>query len=94
LVYIQIDIIGVERGTKPEMNHIPQTKDSITLRDKAIFTGIIIILIVIIAILINQYYYNSLRDNLMSTDFFIALATPDFDYDKAYIITVSNSRGS
>ena len=93
MVYIQIHIIGVERD-KPEMNHIPQTKDSITLRDKAIFTGIIIILIVIIAILINQYYYNSIRDNLTPTDFLIAFATPDFDYDEAYINTVSNSRSS
>jgi hypothetical protein len=71
------------------MNHIPQT----TIRDKAIFTGIIIILIVIIAILINQYYYNSIRDNLISTDFLIAFAILDFDYGKAYIGAVSNSRG-
>jgi hypothetical protein len=59
------------------MNNIPKIKDSIILKDKVIFTGIIIILIVIIAILINQQYYNSIRDNLMSADFLIASITPD-----------------
>ncbi|MGC1134431.1 MAG: hypothetical protein WA941_16505 [Nitrososphaeraceae archaeon] len=65
--------IGVARG----MNNIPKTKDSITLKDKAIFTAFVIILIVLIAILINSNYYNSIRDNLMSADFLIASVIPD-----------------
>lgn len=76
------------------MNHIPQTKDNITLRDKAIFTGIIIILIVITTIFINQYYYNSIRDTLMPADFLIVFVTTDFDYDEAYMKTALNSKGS
>ncbi|MPZ08252.1 MAG: hypothetical protein GEU26_17865 [Nitrososphaeraceae archaeon] len=56
MVHTYIFIIVDERD-KPEMDYKPQTKDSITLKDKAIFTGIIIILIVIIAILINAHYY-------------------------------------
>jgi hypothetical protein len=77
LVHTYIFIIVVERD-KPEMDYKPQTKDSITLKDKAIFTGIIIILIVIIAILINAHYYNSIRDNLMSADFMVAFAISYF----------------
>lgn len=71
------------------MDYKPQTKDSITLKDKAIFTGIIIILIVIIAILINAHYYNSIRDNLMSADFMVAFAISDFGYDdRLYCVCV------
>lgn len=64
------------------MEYKPHTKNSITLKDKAIFTGIIIILIVIIAILINAHYYNSIRDNLMSADFIGAFAISDSGYDE------------
>ena len=56
------------------MDYKPQTKDSITPKDKAIFTGIIIILIIVIAVIINLHYYNSIRDSLMSVDFWVASA--------------------
>lgn len=59
------------------------SEDGITLRDKAIFTGIIIILIVAIAILINQHYYESFRNTMIPVDFSIAFATPETDYDEA-----------
>ena len=74
-------IIVVERD-KAEMDYEPQTKDSITLKEKAIFTAIVIILIVIIAILINTHYYNSIRDNLMSIDFMVVFAMSDSGYDE------------
>jgi hypothetical protein len=47
---------------------------SISLRDKAIFTGMIIALIVLIAFFLNQHYYGSLR-NTISSDFLIYAAT-------------------
>ena len=64
------------------MDYKPQTKDSITPKDKAIFTGIIILLIVVIAVIINLHYYNSIRDSLMSVDFLVASAISDCGYDK------------
>jgi hypothetical protein len=64
------------------MDYKPQTKDSITPKDKAIFTGIIIILIVVIAVIINLHYYNSIRVSLMSADFLVASAISDCGYDK------------
>lgn len=76
------------------MDYMPQTKDRITPKDKAIFTGIIIILIVAIAVIINLHYYNSIRDSLMSVDFLITSAISDCVYDKNLILTVSNWRGS
>jgi hypothetical protein len=45
------------------MDYMPQTKDRITPKDKAIFTGIIIILIVAIAVIINLHYYKTEIEN-------------------------------
>jgi hypothetical protein len=67
------------------MDYKPQTKDSITPKDKAIFTGIIIILIVVIAIIINLRYYNSIRDSFMSADFLVASAISGVAMIKPYI---------
>ena len=76
----------VERD-KPEM----ASKYRITLKDKAIFTALVIILIVIIAILINSNYYNSVRENLTRADFMVDFAISGLGYKESIILITSLS---
>lgn len=49
------------------------SNDNITLKNKMVFTAVLIFLVAIIAYLIQQYYFESYRDSLTPVDFLILL---------------------
>jgi len=44
------------------------SNDNITLKNKIVFTAILVFLFTVIAYLIQQHYYNSFREGLMPVD--------------------------
>jgi hypothetical protein len=55
---------------------------SITLKNKIVFTAILIFLVAIITYLIQQHYFQSYRDTLTPADLLIS-AVPKFGYEGA-----------
>jgi hypothetical protein len=49
--------------------------DNITLKNKIVFTAILIFLVAVIAYLIQQHYYNSFREGLMPVDLLTQIVT-------------------
>lgn len=58
-------------------NKVPMTlsNDNITLKNKIVFTAILIFLVAVIAYLIQQHYYNSFREGLMPVDLLTQIVT-------------------
>jgi hypothetical protein len=51
------------------------SNDNITLKNKIVFTAILIFLVAVIAYLIQQHYYKSFREGLMPVDLLTQIVT-------------------
>lgn len=59
------------------------SNDNITLKNKIVFTTILIIIVTVIAYLIQQHSFQSSRDSLTPVDLF-ASTRPEFYYYESY----------
>lgn len=57
------------------------SNDNITLKNKIVFTAVLIFLVSAIAYLIQQHYFESYRGSLTPVDFLILFTELDFNFD-------------
>jgi hypothetical protein len=57
------------------------SNDNITLKNKIVFTAILIFLVAVVAFLIQQHYFESYRGSLTPVDFLILFTELDFNFD-------------
>jgi hypothetical protein len=74
-IVIPLNIIGSIYVKKLTLSN-----DNITLKNKIVFTAVLIFLIAVIAYLIQQHYFESYRDSLTKVDFLTLLTEINFDF--------------